>query len=53
MHKEVLFLTKSGLTKSYKGLIFISEKAWTPCFRIGFVKKEKKKGGDRLNVHSY
>ena len=36
MHKEVLCLTKSGLTKSYKGLIFISEKAWASCYR-GFV----------------
>ena len=32
-HKYVLFLTKSGVTKSYKGLIFISEKVWGPCFK--------------------
>ena len=30
-YKKVLFLTKLGLTKSYKGLIFISEKVWAPC----------------------
>ena len=29
--KAVLFLTEQGLTKSYKGLIFISEKAWASC----------------------
>ena len=39
MYKEVLFLTKSGLTKSYKGLIFISEKAWAPCFMCLVLKK--------------
>ena len=33
MDKEVLFSDKArhGLTKSYKGLIFISENAWAPC----------------------
>ena len=35
MHKEVLFPTKSGLKKFYKGLIFISEKAWAPCRVVG------------------
>ena len=35
MDKEVLFLTKPGVTKSCKGLIFISEKAWAPCFDNG------------------
>ena len=34
--QKVFFLTKSGLTKSYKGLIFISEKAWTPCIIEGY-----------------
>ena len=31
MVKEVLFFMKVGLTKSYKGLIFISENTWAPC----------------------
>ena len=35
VHKKVLFLTKLGLTKYYKGLIFVSEKAWAPCIQIG------------------
>ena len=34
MGKEILFFDKTRLTKSYKGLIFISENAWTPCISI-------------------
>ena len=30
--KEVLFFDKPRFTKSYKGLIFISENAWAPCY---------------------
>ena len=34
MRKQVLFLTNSGLTKSYKGLIYIAEKVWAPCCTV-------------------
>ena len=30
----LIFFMMHGLTMSYKGLIFISENAWAPCYRI-------------------
>ena len=46
MRKKVLFLTKLGLTKSYKGLIFVSEKAWVPC--MTFLSYQENPLNDRL-----
>ena len=39
VQKNVLFLIKFGLTKSHKGLIFVSEKAWAPCVHRNIHKR--------------